>query len=99
MKEIVCEECNKTICLVDDNMNKGSIANVVIKKYNGIAKMPILWGITDGFHFFCCKECWNKWFKANCKDNEEGRKIIENIKNEAPKIIENCHNLIKKLKS
>ena len=40
-----------------------------------------------------------QWFKTNCKDNEEGRKIIENIKNEAPKIIENCHNLIKKLKS
>ena len=42
MKEIVCEECNKTICLVDGNMNKGSIANIVMRKYNGVAKMPIL---------------------------------------------------------
>ena len=55
MKRVVCEHCGKLLREAPDDESRGTTASK-IRHAGYISKMPILWGVTDGFHFFCSKE-------------------------------------------
>lgn len=55
MKRVVCEHCGKLLREAPEDENRGTTASK-IQHAGYISKMPILWGVTDGFHFFCSKD-------------------------------------------
>ena len=86
MKRIVCEHCGKLLREAPDEESRGTTA-ARIRRAGYISKLPFLWGVTDGFHFFCSKECWKAWFKTHCKDNPEGHEVLRKLREDEPKII------------
>ena len=97
MMEVKCEQCGKH--LIDtEKENKGSIA-VEVREAGFIPKLPIFFGVTDGFHFFCCKDCWNEWFKVHCKHTEKGDEALAKLKEDIPKMAEHCARVASGLQS
>lgn len=73
-----CEECGKY--LFDTDKPRGAAGFLAID-LGFVYKMPILFGIS-GSHFFCCKECWNKWLAEHTtpEKREEGDKAVADIR-------------------
>ena len=88
MKEVRCEQCGKHM-IDTEKENRGSIA-AEVQLAGFVSKLPIFYGVSDGFHFFCCKECWNEWFKTHCKQTEEGYAAVAKLKADVPKMAEHC---------
>lgn len=80
IRDIVCEECGKFVIRTDKS--NGAAGSEVNMRKLGIYKMPILYGITDGGHFFCCKDCFKLWLDARTtpEQREKGRKSREELK-------------------
>ena len=90
-----CEQCGKYL-LDSYTESKGATA-ARVQSAGFVSKMPILFGVTDGFHFFCSKECWNEWFKVHCKHTKEGDEVLARMREEMPKAIENCAKGVQRL--
>jgi hypothetical protein len=88
MKEVRCEQCGKHM-IDTEKENKGAIA-AEVQLAGFVSKLPIFYGVDDGFHFFCCKECWNDWFKTHCKHTADGDAAVAKLKADTPKVVENC---------
>ena len=86
--KVCCEQCGKFL-LDSDKDNKGAIA-AQVQRAGYVSKLPILFGVTDGFHFFCSKGCWSEWFKTHCKHTKEGDEVLERMKAEMPQAVEDC---------
>jgi len=57
-RDIVCEECGKF--LFHTNKNNGA-AGAEASNRGFVYKNTFLYGIYDGGHFFCCKDCFRIW--------------------------------------
>lgn len=79
-----------------DKENKGAIASEVTLA-GFVSKLPIFYGVTDEFHFFCCKDCWNEWFKVHCKHTAEGDAAVAKLKADVPKMAEHCAKVAQRL--
>ena len=60
-RNILCEECGKF--LFHTNKTKGA-AGAEASNRGFVYKNLFLYGIYDGGHFFCCKECFRSWLEA-----------------------------------
>ena len=82
-KKYYCEECGKY--LFESNNTRGG-AGVEARKRGFIYKIPFVYGI-NGSYFFCCKECWNKWFNNHTteKDRKDGNEILQHVKEDFQK--------------
>ena len=95
MAEYCCEECGKH--LFDFDGNRGA-AGAKAGDLGFIYKMPILYGI-EGSHFFCCKDCWNKWFNDRItpdkreKGNAEWREMKEKVNKRLPKLVKDLQKM------
>lgn len=89
MNKVVCEECGKLI-LNTSETSKGKLASIINYKKIGIAKMPIFYGITDGFHFFCCKDCFKVWLnnRTTPAQRAEGDKHVAELEEKKNEIVD-----------
>lgn len=89
MAEYCCEDCGKH--LFDFDGNRGAAGNVALN-LGFIYKMPIAFGI-EGSHFFCCNDCWNKWFSEHTtpemreRGNEAVREFKQKLEDSKPELI------------
>ena len=85
-----CEECGKHLF---DSEKEGGAAGAETQQKGFVFKMPILFGI-EGCHFFCSKDCWNKWLssrtteKQRADGNRSARRIRQRMEADKPKLIE-----------
>ena len=85
-----CEQCGKHLF---DSDKSGGAAGAEAQNLGFVFKMPFLYGI-DGCHFFCCKECWNRWLsdRTTSEQRDAGNKAVGEIKQrmvaDKPKLIE-----------
>lgn len=88
-RTVCCEQCNKE--LFKTSKTKGA-AGAEATNLGYVYKIPFLYGIMDGGHFFCSKECWKNWINANTtkEQREEGDKKAEelrkSVKKDLPKL-------------
>lgn len=81
MTKVICDHCGKFLFETNAE-NKGAIASEA--KHKGyVVKLPILYGITNGFKIFCCSDCYNTWFDEHVspEQKEEGEKSFNELKN------------------
>lgn len=73
-----CEECGKY--LFNTDKPRGGAGSLALR-LGFVYKMPIIFGI-EGSHFFCCKECWNRWLakRTTPETREEGAKVVAGMK-------------------
>jgi len=96
-RDIVCEQCGKF--LFRTNKSKGA-AGAEARLKGFIYKMPIFFGIYESY-FFCCKECWDKWFFEHTTEeqrkegNKEVGKLKESIKRDTPELLEGLQRIQK----
>ena len=85
-----CEECGKHLF---DSEKEGGAAGAEAQQKGFVFKRPILFGI-DGCHFFCSKDCWNKWLNSHTTEqeradgNRSAREIKQRMEAAKPKLIE-----------
>jgi len=85
-----CEECGKHLF---DSKKEGGAAGAEAQQKGFVFKMPFLFGI-EGCHFFCSKDCWNKWLNSHTTEqeradgNRSAREIRQRMEADKPKLIE-----------
>ena len=85
-----CEECGKHLF---DSEKEGGAAGAEAQQKGFVFKVPILFGIEDR-HFFCSKDCWNKWLNSHTTEQERAdgnryaREIRQRMEADKPKLIE-----------
>ena len=85
-----CEECGKHLF---DSEKDGGAAGFEAQQKGFVYKMPFLFGIM-GRHFFCSKDCWNKWLNSHTTEqeradgNRSAREIRQRMEADKPKLIE-----------
>lgn len=85
-----CEECGKYLF---DSEKEGGAAGAEAHRLGFVYKMPFLFGIM-GRHFFCSKDCWNKWLNSHTTEeqraegNSTAKKVRERLEADKPKLIE-----------
>lgn len=85
-----CEQCGKFL-FSSDKPRGGAGAEAT--RLGFVFKIPFLYGITTS-HFFCSKECWNKWFLAHTteeqrkKGNEANKHLKERLEADKPALLE-----------
>ena len=78
MNRITCEECNKFLFETEKD---GGAAGAEAYRLGFVWKLPVLYGL-DGSHFFCTKECWNKWLLARTdkEARDKGDSAVKELK-------------------
>lgn len=73
-----CEECGKFLFTSD---KPRGAAGAECLDHGFVFKIPFMYGI-GGSHFFCSKECWNKWLLAHTTETEreQGNREMEAFK-------------------
>lgn len=90
MTDYKCEQCGKFL-FSSDKPRGGAGAEAT--RLGFVFKIPFLYGITTS-HFFCSKECWNKWFLAHTteeqrkKGNEANKHLKERLEADKPALLE-----------
>ena len=79
IRDILCEECGKFV--IRTGKPNGAAGSEVNMRKLGVYKVPIFYGITDGGHFFCCKDCFKLWLDARTtmEQRVKGRKSCEEL--------------------
>lgn len=92
-----CEECGKHLF---DSDKEGGAAGAEAQLKGFVYKMPILFGI-KGLHFFCSKDCWNKWLNSHTTEqeradgNRSAREIRQRMEADKPKLIEGLQRILR----
>lgn len=90
MTDYKCEQCGKFLFSSDKLRGE---AGAEAQELGFVFKIPFLYGITNS-HFFCSKECWNKWFLAHTteeqrtKGNEGIKHLKERLEASEPALLE-----------
>lgn len=90
MNDIHCEECGKYMFSTEKT---GGTAGAEATNRGFVYKIPFLYGIKDGGHFFCCKECFGKWLKARTtqeqrdKGNADHAKLKQSMEESKPELL------------
>ncbi len=79
LRDICCEQCGRFLFRTDKT---NGAAGVYAINNGFVYKMPFLFGIVDGGHFFCCKKCWNTWLDERTTEEQrlQAKKDVEDIK-------------------
>lgn len=85
-KKINCSQCKKY--LFDADTNRSMIHQAQEKGF--IGKIPFLFNNSSDILFFCDKKCGKTYFDLNFSKEiqENAKKIIDEIKEEMPKAVE-----------
>ena len=88
MADYNCEQCGKF--LFSDKPRGAACAEET--RLGFVFKIPFMYGTNS--HFFCSKECWNKWFLAHTteeqrkKGNEAHKHLKERLEASKPELLE-----------